>query len=183
MALLNRLSCTIQVWNLIASVIHPDLRIIEMYVHHTLAAMLAYLSLYPYSHGFGFFFFGLVEISNFPLNFVDLCDHFEGRPIAPKLATFSFVCKVLFAICFLVFRLIMWPILSVDMWTGSYALLMSGKAHSNAAVAFFALSNITLTLLQFYRGWKIFGVAAEMLCKKAKVDDEIGGSATEQKQK
>jgi nitrate reductase NapE component len=170
---------------LIASFIHPDLRVVEMYVHHSLAALLAYFSLHPYSHGFGFFFFGLVEISNFPLNFVDLCDHFEGRPIAKKLVTFNLVCKVLFAICFIVFRLVMWPILSVDMWIGSYQLLMSGNAHSNAVVMFFALGNIALTLLQFYWGWKIFGVAFEMFCKKKEkvAEFENGGSAPAKKQK
>jgi hypothetical protein len=51
-----------QFWNAVACICLPDLRSIAMVGHHVVTCGLAALTLAPYLHGFGFFFFGIVEL-------------------------------------------------------------------------------------------------------------------------
>lgn len=67
------------------------------------------------------------------------------------------ISRVVFAVSFIIIRLIMWPYVSYDFWIGSFDLLKTGKAHSNFVVAFFLFANLFLTGLQFLWGSKIFG--------------------------
>ena len=66
-----------QTWNFIACVALDDLRKVEMLVHHALTAAIAVLCLHPFLHGFGFFFFGVVELTNLPLNMVEMLMLFQ----------------------------------------------------------------------------------------------------------
>lgn len=146
---------TFQGWNVVLCFISSDLRDPAMIGHHLVTASLGYLGLAPYLHGAGLFFFGMAEISNIPLTVYDMFKYMKAGGWQEKYSTLFQMSQVSFAICFLILRLIIWPIKSWTFWLGSIELLQSGKAHSNFTVGFFLLANSFLTLLQFLWGWQI----------------------------
>lgn len=135
-----------------------------------------------YNHGFGFFFFGLVEISNLPLNCVDFFNLFdvpEGKAFYERTATANFVFQLVFAACFVGIRLVWWPIISFGFWVGSFQLLSTGLAHSSAIVVMFVACNLFMTCLQFYWGYEIFLIAVKVLGPKpAAIASDAGGANT-----
>ena len=123
--------------------------------HHLVTGTLAYFGLNPYLQYYGLFYMGVAEFTNIPLTFVDV---FKYLPEAAK--KFSFLneaSRIIFALAFIALRLVYWPIMSYDFWTGSINLLQTGNAHSNFVVTFFLVANLFLTGLQFLWGSKIFG--------------------------
>jgi hypothetical protein len=144
-----------QGWNLLLCFLNKDLMDPAMIGHHLVTGSLAYFGLAPYLHYHGLFFFGFAEVTNIPLTFVDI---FKYMPeLKEKIPIFNEVCRITFAVSFIIIRLIIWPFISFDFVKGSIALLQSGKAHSNFVVGFFVFANVFLTGLQFFWGSKIFG--------------------------
>jgi hypothetical protein len=151
-----------QIWNLLASCCMNEFRGVQMIVHHVLTGSLAYFGLYPYVHFQGLFFFGLTEITNVPLTFVDFFKQFKDyAEVYPNLYSAS---RMVFGVSFIVLRLIMWPYRCYGFWKDSLHLLISGEAHSNFVVGFFLMANILLTGLQFVWGKEI--IKAVMGMKK-----------------
>lgn len=144
-----------QFWNFLLCLFNADLFDPAMIGHHLVTGSLAYFGLAPYLHGRASFFFGAAEWSNVPLTFVDIFKYFPD--LKNRFPMVNEVSRVLFALFFIVLRLIIWPYISYDFWIGSYDLLSTGKAHSNFVVAFFLGANFFLTFLQFFWGSKIFG--------------------------
>ena len=153
-----------QGWNFLLCVLsHQSLNITSghdlfdnaMIVHHALSFMFAICLLYPFGHYFGIFYFGIIELTNIPLTVMDVFKYFkhwkEKYPAANQITRF------IFAVSFILLRLIMWPIRSIDWWVGCMRLLISGKAHSTLAVFFCLSTALIVTILQFIWGWKILG--------------------------
>ena len=144
-----------QFWNFLLCLFNADLRDLPMIGHHLVTGSLAYFGLHPYLHGRAMFFFGFAEFTNVPLTFVDIFKYFPE--LKEKYSLVNEVSRVIFAVSFIIIRLIIWPYVSYEFWLGSYDLLSSGKAHSNFVVSFFLFANLFLTGLQFLWGSKIFG--------------------------
>lgn len=149
-----------QIWNTVYTFICADIFTWEMVGHHAVTTALAYFAMHPYLQYYAIFYFGLFELSNVPLTIVEFFDRFKF--LAKKYHYFNEFIRVFFAFCFILFRLIIWPIVSKDFWVGSVNLLLSGKGHSSFVIAFFLLANAFLTILQFYFGSLILGHAMQM---------------------
>jgi hypothetical protein len=152
-----------QIWNAVFTLVTPEIFTAEMVAHHSVTALLAYFALNPYLQYYALFYFGLFELSNIPLTFVDFFDRFQY--FAEKYPRLNEFCRVSFAVAFILLRLIAWPIVSKDFWVGSITHLMNGNGHSAIVIVFFLLANVFLTLLQFYFGWLI-------LCQILKEDKQ-----------
>ncbi len=99
---------------------------------------------------------GIVEFTNVPLTFVDIFKYFPD--LKEKFSAVNEVSRVIFAIAFIIIRLIMWPYIGITkFWVGSVDLVKTGHAHSNFVVIFVLAANLFLTGLQFLWGYKIFG--------------------------
>jgi hypothetical protein len=144
-----------QGWNVLLCFFNADLRDPAMIGHHLATFSLAYFGLNPYVHYYALFFFGFAEITNIPLTMVDIFKYFPD--LKEKFPTLNELCRVSFALSFIVLRLIVWPYVSYTFWVGSINLLQSGEAHSSFVVFVFLAANIFLTGLQFFWGSKIFG--------------------------
>ena len=152
-----------QGWNFILCVLsHRSLGItsghdlfdVSMIIHHILAFMFSLNILHPFGHYFVIFYFGIIELTNIPLTVMDVFKYFkhwkEKYPLANQIT------RYVFAISFILLRLIIWPIRSVAWWEGCIRLLTSGEAHNNFKVVFCFLSALIVTVLQFFWGTKIF---------------------------
>lgn len=144
-----------QGWNFLLCLFNADLRDPAMIGHHVVTGTLAYMGLHPYLHGRAMFFFGFAEFTNVPLTFVDIFKYFPA--LKERFSLVNEVSRVVFALSFIIIRLIIWPFVSYQFWVGSYDLLSTGKAHSTFVVSFFLGANVFLTGLQFLWGSKIFG--------------------------
>eukprot|EP01062_Namystynia_karyoxenos_P066403 TRINITY_DN60342_c0_g1_i1.p1 TRINITY_DN60342_c0_g1~~TRINITY_DN60342_c0_g1_i1.p1 ORF type:complete len:312 (+),score=86.77 TRINITY_DN60342_c0_g1_i1:83-1018(+) len=140
----------LQSYTFCASLVVSGLRKPAMVIHHAVSALLAHQSLLPYLHGYAPFYLGCVEMSNWPLCFVDfmraLPDLQEKFPGAYQGLRFTF------AILFVPLRLILWTLLALVFWYDSVALLSSGRQRSTFAVACFLVCNIVMTGLQWVWG-------------------------------
>lgn len=142
-----------QLYDLLIMAFVPRLFTVAMLIHHVLSGLLGFIGLFNFAHGYASFFFGVIEISNVILTVVDI---FKYTGLDRKyLSTYTMV-RMLFALTFAVFRLILWPIQCFDFWGAiakgftSNALLQT-KMDTFAGTAFF-LSNLALTALQLYWG-------------------------------
>ena len=61
-----------QGWNLLYTLVNADQFSWNMVGHHGVTGLLAYFGLSPYLHCYGLFFFGIAELTNIPLTFVDV---------------------------------------------------------------------------------------------------------------
>ena len=152
-----------QVWNTVLCFFLNDLYDWFFIGHHTTTGALAFFGKNPYVHYYGLFFFGIAELTNIPLTFVDVFKYFPK--LKAKFSVVNEISRVIFAVSFIILRLIVWPVISVEFWKGSINLVQTGEAHSNFVVLFFLLANIFLTGLQFLWGSKIFSF---LLPKKKK---------------
>ena len=130
----------------------PELGRGSMFAHHLVTLLLGVFSIYPqaYLQGYSVFFFGIVELSTFFLQGIDLYKNIRYTKLYDEDAFQRF--QILFAISFVSLRVALWPLISTHFWTNASSLLMNGKAHSDAIVMFSLAANAYLTLLQFYWG-------------------------------
>merc|ERR1712086_559805 len=71
-----------------------------------------------------------------------------------------------FAVLFIVFRVVVWPILSYTFWVDCLTVLYQDTLHSSFCVYVFLASNVFLTTLQFVWLGEIIGAARKMLTQK-----------------
>mmetsp|Transcript_22134 Transcript_22134/g.33355 ORF Transcript_22134/g.33355 Transcript_22134/m.33355 type:complete len:261 (-) Transcript_22134:345-1127(-) len=134
-----------------------------MLAHHFVAGSCAFLSVYhaTYLHYYMVFYTGCSEISTVPLVFVDLFKYFPK--VGEKVPTFDLICKALFAILFIVFRVVLWPIVTFSYYKESFYSVMDGTAHSVPVVMYFITFGFALTLLQQYWGIKVLKAIGAIL--------------------
>jgi hypothetical protein len=153
-----------QVWNVVLCFVLSDLFEPFFIGHHTVTATLAFFGTNPYVHYYGLFFFGIAELTNVPLTFVDVFKYFPD--MKAKYSIVNEVSRVIFALSFIILRLIVWPVISLEFWRESFKLVQTGEAHNNFVVIFFLFANLFLTGLQFMWGSKIFGFLFKKPSKK-----------------
>ena len=150
-----------------------NLRKAELFMHHIMAGSLAYAALHPYAHAYAPFFFGVVEISSVFLTSLEVIELFPDFMRRHKLL--HACVQGLFAVSFILIRLIAWPILLMYFWPDNYAVVLTGKissaplskrphtnyneltgqAHSLFVIALYVVSCAGLTFLQFKWGMLI----------------------------
>jgi len=174
-----------QGWNLLLCFIISDLRDITMIIHHFLVTILAYMGCFPYIHLEASFFFGVAELTNIPLTIIDVFKYLPG--LKKNYPAVNEAMRSIFAVLFIILRLIMWPLQCWNFWMSSGVLIakhfqlsameatltqflsykITVMPHSIFAVMFFVIANLMLTALQFYWGITIFGF---LFVKKDKGD-------------
>jgi len=156
-AKITRLTVAYELYNTLAVILLAEYRTPAFVGHHATCLILGLMSLHPFCHYYGLFFFGLTAISSVPLATAELLQ-ICGLEQAQEL------CRVLFCVLFLVFRTCYWPLESYKYWVDALACL-NGDApvHSYPAHIFLLVSNIGLTTLQFYWTTLIFAGIAEKL--------------------
>eukprot|EP00049_Salpingoeca_infusionum_P006895 m.112553 g.112553 ORF g.112553 m.112553 type:complete len:282 (-) comp13482_c0_seq1:445-1290(-) len=161
-----------QVYNLVVCSTVPDFIGFAMLVHHVLTGTLALLGSYAYCHGYCSFFFGLIEITNVPLTLIDIFKFFPSLQV--KYASIYTGTRSLFALLYLIIRIIMWPIATLQFWYGSITRLYDGTAANGGTIevvtcTLFLGANLALTALQFIWGKRIMqGALKAMKPKKPK---------------
>jgi len=168
---LSMIQTAFQLKNLVDTISHSDG--IVFVLHHIATASLAVSGLYPYLHIYAPFFFGISELSTAVLcllaMFGDESKPEMGVPALGELfpATKDAVGTV-FAILFIVFRVLLWPWVSYHFWLDSLAVLGQPEhLHSAAVVYGFLGANIFLTILQLVWLSEIVAAAQKMMKQKA----------------
>ena len=146
-----------QVWNLIACLIHNQFRTADAIGHHIVTGAVAYFALRPFGHYYALFYAGISECSTISLNFVST---FTDVPeLSKKYPQIFILSKIIFGCSYFIIRMVIWPILSIELWLGCRDLLVSGKAQSNVVVGFLMFANMFLTGLQLYWGYLLVKAA------------------------
>lgn len=145
-----------QVWDFFISLSIPEHRTAIMLTHHFLAATVSWFSIrYQVLHYYGVFFLGLSEFSSIFLIFVDLSNYYPPTPGSLYDEFIAAIAGPLFAISFIVYRVILWWPVSLRLFRDVSAVVRSGQAeklrpgHSWVLYVFLAI-NIPLGLLQLY---------------------------------
>lgn len=149
-----------QIWDYTVTLVTPELCKMEHIAHHASSAVLCLLGLMNGHHGFlmyyGAFFFGVSEISSMPLALVDLFR--MNKELASKCDCVNEICRVSFAVLFLLIRCVYWPYVSFDFWTS----MLTGSVPVFLAIIWL-LANIALTLLQYFWGFLIVKATIKMI--------------------
>ena len=142
-----------QIYDLFIMAFIPELLNVPMVVHHMLSGLLGFIGLFKFAHGFAPFFFGIIEISNIALTFVDIFQHAELYKTMPTAYT---LIRMVFAISFIWLRLLQWPVECYTFWTAVINGFLDGRLLQTNADAFagavFLIANFALTFLQFFWG-------------------------------
>ena len=125
-----------------------------MIAHHTIVTFVSPCLLYPYAQYFVVFFYGMIELTNIPLTFMDIFKYFkafaEQYPLLNQFTRFTF------ATSFIFLRLICFPIKVWPFLEGSVQYIMSGEAHDSTIVSCLVVGTVLMTILQFMWGYKVF---------------------------
>ena len=153
---LLRLTASYEVYNTIASLALTEYRTAVYIGHHLTTLLLAMLGDNPpLLHYFGFFFFGVVQLSSAPLALGEVAEHLGATRL-------HLVCKGLFAVFFLIVRTVIWPLVSLQFWRDTLSTMHAG-GRSLGALTIFLAANIFLTGLQFLWTGQIVRAVRDML--------------------
>ena len=153
-----------QIWNTFACFYLNDLRVIEFIMHHVLVALIQGVALAPFLQYHAFFFIGYTELSNVALTYLDTCKSLPSlRERFPRMYR---LVQFVFAMLFVVVRLIIWPIRTLPVCYHLFILLIDDKVHSPFVVISFLLSVVVLTTLQFAWGQKVINIGLRTIYSK-----------------
>jgi len=138
----------------------------EMLAHHIMAFTLSVLGMtYSYAYYYSPFFMGIIELSSVPLVTVDFFKDF--KQLRPKYPLINEVGRTAFAILFVFFRILYWPIVTLQFWQDSMHELSDIAAGDSAiplgCVLTFLVSNLLLTAMQAYWGSLVVKALAQKL--------------------
>jgi hypothetical protein len=145
--------------------------------HHVFTCLLALFALNPFLHHYAAFFLGISEVSTGILCAYLIFDEKSGSSLLIKrFPTTHMVLGVLFAINFIIFRVVLWLYFSYHFWLDLIAVWNYEFLHSHAAVMFYGVGSSGLTILQLVWLGEIltaakamfFPAAANQSNKKAK---------------
>ena len=162
---LVRMMLGIQIYDLLVTILVPELRKTEHVLHHLITGTFALLALLSGSliH-YSWFFFGIAEISSVPLCFVDLFRQCPKLCEVKGLHILNEQSRILFGVAFLVSRCITWPIVVFQLLRDILAAYAAGDPRLIVPVAAFHLiTAVLMTLLQQYWGQKIVKAIMKML--------------------
>lgn len=165
---LTRFFLGFQMYDLLATVLVPDLRKFEHCLHHVLSLLTALAGTSgPYMQFYAPFFFGFVEVSSVPLAWVDL---FRMLPPAKGtlLSAVNEVVRIAFAVSFLPIRCVIFPGMLIyylfpDMW----AAYTADDVRAPISLGWFMVSGTALASLQLYWGTKIVRILAKQFLGSA----------------
>lgn len=160
----TRINLAFQIYDLVTTILIPEIRKPEMLGHHTLAIILAYYVIrYQYAHYYAIFFLGMTEISSIPLTFMDVFKHIKS--LQKPFEGFNNLCSYAFAALFISIRGIYWPITSYFFFVDVAAAFKQDIMPNKFLAYFFVISNAVLTLLQWYWLTLIFNRLIKMVRK------------------
>ena len=149
-----------QLYNTILCLYLKEERKVEVIVHHVLTAALSFFTLHPFVHAYTVLFIGLAELTNIPLGFVDAS--------RKGFLTPSILWRGLFAVSFILIRVLAWPIVSVYFWMDLLGAMKEGADHNTPVCILFLVANAGLTGLQQFWGLKIMRQVKKLLCPAKK---------------
>lgn len=151
--------------NFCDSLIHNDGVIFLL--HHLSTFILTIFALNPFLHVYCIFFLGISEISTSILCVLVCFDADHGvAALGKNFPTLMKILGVAFAVCFVFFRVVLWPYVSFEFFQDGLELLRTGTAHKDYVVYTFLACNVGLTLLQFLWLTEIVGTARKLLFSK-----------------
>lgn len=108
-----------------------------------------------YFHYYAIFYLGCSEISTIPLIFIDLARFFPPQPGTAFQQFVGGVCGPAFAVTFTTYRVILWWIVSRQMFQDIFAVIKDGSANKlrpgrNHVLYVMMALNLFLGLLQLY---------------------------------
>jgi hypothetical protein len=162
-----------QVWNFIVCFLHNEYQDFAAMAHHLVTACLASCGFHPFAHYYALFYFGIAELTTIPLNIINTFKHVPR--LAESYPSFYHHTRTIFALSFLLIRLLWWPVVSYGLFFACLDLLQSEKLHSIQIVCFFLFSNLFLSGLQFYWGYLIVknALKGKTSNKKKKKEEEV----------
>ncbi len=146
-----------QAYNTVFSLLFKQTRDTVMIIHHIAAVMTSIVAMAPFLQHDAFFFFGMAELSNIPLTWIDLTRQMPNiKDDHPIVHAFF---QLFFVVIFLLVRCILWPVrVLFVMYRISY-FIKRGLIHSELVAYGFMTSTALLTALQVVWGRKIFFLA------------------------
>ena len=138
---LGTLTAGFEIYNTLAVILFSDYRTFAFIGHHATTLLLALFGFNPsLLHYYGFFFFGIVQISSAPLALAEVFTLFNASSLhAASLGVF--------AISFLIVRSIAWPIVSIRFWRDTMVAMQTSE-RSLGPLAMYLAANVFLTGLQ-----------------------------------
>lgn len=161
---------TFQFWDFFISLLLPEHRTLLMLAHHLMAAAVSWCAVrYTCLQYYAVFYLALSEVSSIFLVWVDLAQYFPPQPGTAFDTVIGILCGPLFALSFILYRVIYWWPISLQLFrdiyhvfytTGSVYKLRPGKEW---VLYIFMGCNIPLGLLQLYWMTIILQKAKEQL--------------------
>ena len=142
---------------------------------HLLSLNMQALCLRPFLHIYCAYFLGCSEVSTAFLCALACFD--ANRGIAPLAKLFPSLMKALggvFAVTFILFRVIFWPYFCYYFWIDSLELLRTGTAHSLPILYIFMFVNTALTFLQIFWLREIYVTALKLFSGEGNLSIERG---------
>lgn len=159
-----------QVYNLLICLYLKEFSDVPNLVHHSLVIFIAFLGLGPIWQYYSVYFCGCTELSTIFLTGVDIFAKFPRfRDVCGGVL--NKWCRLLFAFTFIGSRLLYWPYLAYFFWIDSLTLLgyvsssspLFATPHNKYVLYYYLIGNVTLTGLQFFWGFRIFGFVLNTL--------------------
>ena len=140
----------------------------------------------PFSLFYSIYCGGIIELTNVPLQFMDLLKNVDTAELAKdkgwlwsRIEGINFGLRMSFAISFIVVRLVWWWPMAINIaidWVMYLGVIFKGEQgwarHGPWLVAFNFLSIIVLTALQTFWGWLVIKGIAKALCGGKKAEDK-----------
>lgn len=150
-----------QMYNIVTALSMSELCTLDHLAHHASTAILAWFVTTPLAHYHALFFMGVVELTNFPLTFVDAAKAFPR--LRDSMPVTNTACRILFALSFFAIRILAWSVMSLDFWGASVSSLRDGSSQDTVVVLTFLVGNVLLTGIQFYWGCQLIGFVRKSL--------------------
>lgn len=144
---------TYQFWNFVFCLGVTELRDAVTLIHHIASGLCALFSFHPFLQYYGLFFYGVPEVSSVPLGYVTLAKCFPF--LKTDYPLIHSVSKWVFAVLFILIRLVLWTQVTFFYWVDTLKLIQGGDAHSMVIVVYFCVANVILTSMQYYWGYII----------------------------
>ena len=144
-------------YNTVFSLLFQQTRDTVMIIHHISAVLTAVVAMAPFLQHDAFFFFGMAEISNIPLTWIDLTRQMPTLRDDYKQVHAFF--QLFFVMAFLLIRCIIWPVRVGFVIYRISIFIERGLIHSEAVAYGFMGTTMLLTALQFVWGRKILLLA------------------------
>jgi hypothetical protein len=146
-----------QGYNTIFSLFFKQTRDTVMIIHHVSAVLTSVVAMAPFLQHDAFFFFGMAELSNIPLTWIDLTRQMPSLRENYKQVHAFF--QLFFVIVFLLIRCVIWPVRVLFVMYRISLFVYRGLIHSVPVAYGFMGTTMLLTALQLVWGRKILFLA------------------------